>query len=737
MHGARAVVMSVLTILAAALAVAPPVAGSAPPAAAVGGLTTARGAVVLPAAVPVDQAAYVPVNPVRVHDARAGATPGQAVCVAVTGSTGIPADADGVALNVTTVAPGGPGHVVVYPDTAGTGATPAPLASTVNFATGQDVANAALVDVPASGRVCYLVRGSRAGILLDAVGYTRAGSGIELRSPARLLDASDVPARTTRTVQVTGNAAVGVPAGATAVLVNATVASSRAVGNLRLFAAGTAVPGTSSLNYPPGGDRASAAVVRLSAGGALSYWSDTDPANRVRVVLDVVGWTTDGSAFVPVTPTRLLDTRARAALVAGQRVDVTLPPGGPVPTGTGALVLTVVGVQPSSGGNLRVFPYRRAWSGPPGASTLNYAPGGDIGNLVVAAVGDGGRLSLYTDQFVGNQAHVVVDVVGYLTDVGPLPAVAYPPGTTVVGTGTPASCTSAALAAAVRDGGNVAFACGPDPVTITVDQTLTTCNTHDCRHAWQGGVPVPPLVVDGGGLVTLSGGGARGIYYANACQQSFGWLNGACQNETRPHVTFRNLTFANGNAQGPPPGLADVGGGGAIAMRAGTLVVEDVVFRDNRTVASHSDWGGGAVRLMGMTTPATLVRATFTGNRGANGGGLSGLHAPMVVADSVFTANTATGSGASSGDGGNGGAIYFDGTWQDVLVRGTTIQGNVAPEGGPGIFYVSNSRTGTLTIDASTITGNTGHSFHTPPYTDLYYLGTSQLPVITGATVIE
>ena len=60
----------------------------------------------------------------------------------------------------------------------------------------------------------------------------------------------------------------------------------------------------------------------------------------------------------------------------------------------------------------------------------------------------------------------------------------------VVGDGTPASCTEAALAAAVATGGIVTFDCG-GPVTITLTQALKV--TKD-------------LVLDGAGAVTLSGG---------------------------------------------------------------------------------------------------------------------------------------------------------------------------------------------------------------------------------------
>lgn len=296
----------------------------------------------------------------------------------------------------------------------------------------------------------------------------------------------------------------------------------------------------------------------------------------------------------------------------------------------------------------------------------------------------------------------------------------------VVGTGTPASCTSAALAAAVRSGGTIVFSCGPDPVTIVVDQILFTCNTTTCQHPWQGGTPVTSMTLDGGGLVTLSGGGVRPIYYANACEEQFGWLTSACQNDTRPHITFQNITFADGNAQGGHPGFDGVGGGGgggAISMRSGRLTLDHVTFRNNVCVAAHSDAGGGAVRVTGMTSQVEVTASTFTNNRCANGGALSSLHAPMVITDSVFTGNVATGHGASDGLGGNGGAIYFDGTSENVTVVNSTITGNVAPEGGPGIFYVSNDRSGSLTIQGSTITGNTGQSFYTSPYRSLFFLG--------------
>ncbi|WP_084039586.1 S-layer homology domain-containing protein [Demequina sp. NBRC 110053] len=296
----------------------------------------------------------------------------------------------------------------------------------------------------------------------------------------------------------------------------------------------------------------------------------------------------------------------------------------------------------------------------------------------------------------------------------------------VVGDGTPASCTSAAVASAVLGGGDVSFDCGPAALTIQLNQTLMTCNTHNCEHPWRGGDPVAALTVDGGGVITLSGGGSRGIFYANSCEETFGWLSSSCQNETTPHVTFRNIGFTDGNATVSPAGVDTLpggGGGGAIAMRGGTLTVQDAWFTSNRCMTAHSDAGGGAIRATGVGGGVTISNSRFSDNRCANGGAVSSLQSRMSIADSTFTGNVATGQGASDGRGGNGGAVYFDGTNQNVTIARSTITSNMAPEGGPAVFYVSNNPTGSLTIQDSTLTGNTGQSFYTSPYRSIFFKG--------------
>jgi predicted outer membrane repeat protein len=308
--------------------------------------------------------------------------------------------------------------------------------------------------------------------------------------------------------------------------------------------------------------------------------------------------------------------------------------------------------------------------------------------------------------------------------------------THVIGTGTPESCTVDALASAVRGGGVITFDCGPLPTTITLDRTLVACNTTTCAHPWQGGTPVAKVVIDGGGLVTLSGNDQRGIFYSNTCEEEFGWLTDRCDLQTTPLVVFQNIALEHGNATTGPAGYDGVGGGGgggAIAMRGGQFKAVNVTFAHNRCMERDSDGGGGAVRLVGQQATAYLVSSTFESNQCANGGAISGLGTSIRVINSLVTNNTATGTGASSGQGGNGGGMYGDGNSFHFGVEGTIIAGNFADEGGPGVFFVSNDRTGTLTITDSQIIDNTGENFHTSPYRDIFYLGGGF--TVAGSTV--
>jgi hypothetical protein len=285
----------------------------------------------------------------------------------------------------------------------------------------------------------------------------------------------------------------------------------------------------------------------------------------------------------------------------------------------------------------------------------------------------------------------------------------------VVGSGSPTGCTSAAVVAAVAAGGVIAFRCGPAPVTIAMTQTAKIVNAH------------PRTVLDGGGKVTLSGGGARRILYQNTCDQKQGYTTNHCQDQETPELVVQNLTFANGNSTGD---MTEGGGGGAIFVRGGRLSVIGSRFTGNRCDPSGPDLGGAAVRVLSQyhNTPVRIVGSTFTGGVCSNGGALSSIGVSWDIGDSTFTGNRAIGSGANPAKagtpgGGSGGAIYLDGNTFTLRIAGSRITGNSAAEGGGAVFFVSNDRTGTATVTGSTISGNPSAGFETAGLPGWFFLG--------------
>ena len=285
----------------------------------------------------------------------------------------------------------------------------------------------------------------------------------------------------------------------------------------------------------------------------------------------------------------------------------------------------------------------------------------------------------------------------------------------VVGDGTPGSCTSAAVVQAVAAGGVIAFSCGPRPVTIVLTATAKVRNTS------------ARVVLDGGGLVTLSGGGVRRILYEDTCDPAQTWTTSHCQDQATPALTVENISFADGNSTGQ---LYDGGGGGAIFDRGGQLTVIDARFTANRCDSTGPDLGGAAIRALSQyqNRAVEVTGSTFTGGVCSNGGALSSIGVSWVVQDSTFTGNQAIGDGANPAQagtpgGGSGGAIYTDGDDYTVTVDGSVITGNSAREGGGALFFVSDNKTGTLTIEDSQLRDNSNAGFQTAGYPGIFFLG--------------
>lgn len=317
----------------------------------------------------------------------------------------------------------------------------------------------------------------------------------------------------------------------------------------------------------------------------------------------------------------------------------------------------------------------------------------------------------------------------------PIPADGQPADTShpdhVIGDGTPASCTSAAVVAAVAAGGVITFSCGPAPVVIAMNATAKIRNA------------VTRVVLDGGGKVTLDGGGARRILYLDTCDQAQGWTTSHCQNQQYPQLTVQNLAFAHGDSTGQS---TDGGGGGAIFDRGGRLKIVHSRFAANRCDSTGPDLGGAAVRALAQWQgmPVYVVDSTFGGAPGqggvcSNGGALSSIGVSWSVLNCVMTYNSAIGHGANparSGTpgGGSGGAIYTDGNTYTVTIQGSIIEHNSANEGGGALFYVSNDRTGTLAIRDSVLSANPSKGFWTAGYPGIFFLGSGK-PAVSGSTL--
>ncbi|MEP1122297.1 MAG: S8 family serine peptidase [Ilumatobacter sp.] len=249
-------------------------------------------------------AGLVGVAPVRLLDTREGnptvdgvaqgggpVAAGQFIEVQVAGRGNVPADAATAVVNVTAVRPSGVGYVTLYPCGV------RPLASTLNYAAGQIVPNGAVTDLSPDGTVCIYTE-EASHLLLDVTGYVPTGvSGLASATPARLLDTrafgvtvdgesmadGPIPGDTFIEVQVAGRA--GVPADATAALLNVAAIRPVAPGFVTLYPCGVR-PTTSNLNHGTGGIVANNTFTKLSASGTVCIYVSSE----TEAILDVSGW---------------------------------------------------------------------------------------------------------------------------------------------------------------------------------------------------------------------------------------------------------------------------------------------------------------------------------------------------------------------------------------------------------------------------------------------------------------
>jgi hypothetical protein len=201
----------------------------------------------------------------------------------------------------------------------------------------------------------------------------------------------------------------------------------------------------------------------------------------------------------------------------------------------------------------------------------------------------------------------------------------------VVGTGTPASCTEATLAAALAGGGRVTFDCGPDPHTILLTSPKTITQ---------------PTTLAGADRITLSGNNATRLLVVDPAAS----------------LTLEGLTITAGYA------TTD---GGAV-VNHGTLNVFDTTFIGNNTDNAHS---GGAIFSDG---PLNIYDSDFTWNSAGSAGAIFANFANAVthIERTDFTGNSALNPTT-----GYGGAIWVGEQARLELHRGRVLY-NAAKFGG-------------------------------------------------------
>ena len=247
------------------------------------------------------------------------------------------------------------------------------------------------------------------------------------------------------------------------------------------------------------------------------------------------------SYFVPLTPSRILDTRNGEGgnifpLATGVSTELNVVGvGGVPPTGVTAVVMNVTVTSPTQSGFITAWP---SGEDQPTVSNINFVPGQTVPNMVAVKVGANGKVNLFNS--AGN-TDLIADVTGYYTATAP-------------SSGGRFTAVSPARLLDTRDGTGTAGVVAPLGPGATIN--LTVIN--------RGGVPAT---------------GVSGVALNVTADQpdSSGFLTVWPTGEARPNASTHNfvpgLTVAN-------LVLAKVGAGGQVSIFnafGSTHVVADVI----------------------------------------------------------------------------------------------------------------------------------------------------------------
>ncbi len=319
---------------------------------------------------------FVSVPAARVVDTRTDAPGRQRTGDVLTLDFGdsIPDDATAVALYVAAARSNSSGFLAAGPcGQPNSGAT-------VNFAVGAARGAPTITAVGTDGTVCIETTGDT-DVIVDLQGAFVAGeAGMKLdplTTPQRLVD--------TRTTGRAAELVINAPPGAAAVAINIAAIKASGVGFLEAYPCG-APTGVANVNYQAGPPTSGSAIVKVAENGTVCVASSA-PTD---VAVDITGsFAASGAlSFVPVPPTRTLDTRLAIGgwsplQGAEQVLNVRVaPPNAKAVTGT----LTVV--RPSN----TTFVASYGCVGEPPNASVNAGAGSIAANSLTSGVTANGEL---------------------------------------------------------------------------------------------------------------------------------------------------------------------------------------------------------------------------------------------------------------------------------------------------------------------------------------------------------
>ena len=219
-----------------------------------------------------------------------------------------------------------------------------------------------------------------------------------------------------------------IPSTATGVYLNVTVTNTSASSYLTAYDSSESKPNTSALNWIAGSTKANLIEISLSQSQTVELFNST---GNVDLVIDLEGYIgpslPGGGLLIPLTPTRICDTRSVAT--ANQCSNIVVGPGstvqvkilgyGGVPLqGVQAVSLNITATDESSQGYLSVV----ATSNPitsnpitsnPSTSNLNWSADDTVANHVICQVSPTGYVAI--SNAIGT-IDLIVDLDGYFTD---------------------------------------------------------------------------------------------------------------------------------------------------------------------------------------------------------------------------------------------------------------------------------------------------------------------------------